>query len=80
MTKQTKEVEALQKAKAAKEEGIQQAVKIYQGRLEEPEHSHLGLRTVCSMVERAIKGESGIEVKINHETVRARLNGMHKDI
>ena len=52
-----------------KEEAIQQAVTMYQDRLEGPESSRLGLRTVCGMVEKAVKEESGIEVKITYETV-----------
>jgi hypothetical protein len=30
------------------------------------------------MVEKAVKDESGIEIKVNHETVQARLKGMHE--
>ena len=78
MTKKTKEAEVAQKVKAAKEEAIQRAVKMYQDGLEGSESSRLGLRTVCGMAEKAVKRESGIEVKISHETVRARHNGMHK--
>jgi len=76
MTKQTKEEKAARKMKATKEEAIQRAVKMYQDGLDGPESSRLGLRAVCSIVEKAVKGESGIEVKINHETVRARFNGV----
>ena len=69
MAKQINEAEAAQKAKVMKEEAIQQAVMMYQDRIEGPESSHLGLRTVCGMVEKAVKEESGIEVKITYETV-----------
>ena len=76
MTGQTKEARAVQKIKATKEDGIQRAVEIYRDGLKGPESSRPGLRAACAIVEKAIKHESGIEVKINHETVRARFNGM----
>jgi len=69
MAKQTKEEKATWKVKVVKEVAIQPAVKMYQDRLNGPESSRLGLWAVCSFVEKAVKGESGIEVKINHETV-----------
>ena len=77
MAKQINEAEATQKAKVMKEEAIQQAVMMYQDRLEGPESSRLGLWTVCGMVEKAVKEESGIEVKITYGTVRARFNGVY---
>jgi len=78
MAKKSKEAEAARNAKTAKEEAIQRAVKMYQDRFEGPESSCLGLRTVCTMVEKEIKREAGIEVKINYETVRGRVNGTYK--
>ena len=46
-------------------------------RLDGPKSSQLGLRTVCRIVEKAVREESGIEMKLSHETVRARLKGTH---
>ena len=71
MVKQMKETRETQKAAEAKERTIQQAVKMYQDGLEGPESSCPGLRAVCIVVERAVKVESGIEVKISHHTVQA---------
>jgi hypothetical protein len=61
-----------------KEEVIQRAVKVYRDGLEGLESSRLGLRVVYSMVEKAAKKESGIEVKIHPETVRTRVNSMRE--
>jgi len=66
----------VQKAKAVKEEAIQRAAKMYRDGLEGPESSRPGLRAVCKAVEKALKGESGVEVKIGCETVRVRVNGV----
>ena len=77
MTQWEKEAEAVPEAKATKEEAIQRAVKMYWERLKGPKPSQLGLRAVCGIVEKTVKAESGIEVKVNHETARARLEGMH---
>jgi len=77
MTKQTKEERAARKMKVMKEEAIQRAVKMYQDGLDGPESSCLGFWAVCSIVEKAVKGESGIEVEISYQTVRARFNGVY---
>ena len=77
MVKQTKETRETRKAAKAKEEAIQRAVKMYQDGLEGPESSRPGLHAVCIAVERAVKVESGIEVKISHHTVQARFKGVH---
>lgn len=66
----------MQKAKAVKEEATQWVVKMYQDELDRPESSCLGFWAVCKAVEKAVKGESGFEVKIGVEMVRARFNGV----
>ena len=65
MVKQTNEVKVAKKAKVMMEDAIQRAVEMYWDGLEEPESSRPGFRAVCIAVEKAVKGESGIEVKIS---------------
>ena len=61
-----------------KEEAIQRAVNVYQDGLNGPESSCVGFWAACHIVEKAMKAESGIDLKISHNTVRERFNGTHK--
>ena len=77
MVKQMKDAKAPWKANVMKEEAIKQVVKMYQDGLDGPESSRLGFWAVSSAVEKAMKGESGVEIKISYGAVRAQFNGAH---
>ena len=48
---------------------FQHAVNVYWDGLNSPESSHIGFQAACHIVEKAMKAESGIDLKISHNTV-----------
>jgi len=80
MAKGNKQTKAADKKSAEqKEVAVQHAVELYKTLA----HSNLkkppGYRTVCKMAEDELERETGVQVKLCYNTVRARLKGTSSD-
>ena len=77
MPKGNKHVDAANKQSAEqKEEAVQRAIKLYESLAHLNPEKPPGYRTVCKMVEDELEQETGVKIKLCHNTVRARSNGM----